>query len=304
MIVAFEHLSVLLEETITALQPQAGKVYVDCTLGGGGHTEALLEAADCRVIGIDRDPAALAAAAERLERFGDRFTPVRGRFSDLTGLLADLGVDEVDGVLADLGVSSPQLDQAERGFSFRNAGPLDMRMDPDASLSAAHVVNDWREEELARVIYEYGEERRSRPVARAIVASRPISDTRELAKVVAGVLGRGKGRIHPATKTFQGIRIAVNDELGEIERLLPAAVGALAPGGRLAIISFHSLEDRLVKRFIARESGREAPRDAFGHKVGTFRLGRPPKSVTAPPSDPNPRARSARLRTAVRLPHE
>ncbi|TNE88583.1 MAG: 16S rRNA (cytosine(1402)-N(4))-methyltransferase RsmH [Deltaproteobacteria bacterium] len=304
MTVAFEHTSVLLEETVVALQPQAGMTYVDCTLGGGGHTEAILDAADCKVIGIDRDPSALKAAGERLARFGERFVPVRARFSEIAYVLADLGIDHVDGVIADLGVSSPQLDLAERGFSFRFAGPVDMRMDPDASLSADDIVNRWREEEIARVIFEYGEERRSRAVARAIVANRPITDTLQLAKIIAGAVGRTKGRIHPATKSFQGLRIAVNDELGEIERFLPAAIDVLRPGGRLCIITFHSLEDRLVKRFMAHESGREAPRDAFGHPVGTFRLERPRKSVTAPPSDPNPRARSARLRTAVRLPHE
>lgn len=304
MIVAFEHTSVLLEETLVALQPQAKRTYVDCTLGGGGHTEAILEAADCRVIGIDRDPSALASASQRLARFGDRFIPVRARFSEIAYVLKDLGVVNVDGILADLGVSSPQLDHAERGFSFRAAGPVDMRMDPDASLCAADIVNRWSETEIARVLFEYGEERRSRQVARAIVANRPFHDTLELARVIAAAVGRSKGRIHPATRSFQGLRIAVNDELGEIERFLPAALSALAPGGRLCVITFHSLEDRLVKQFMARESGREAPRDAYGHPVGTFPLERPFKSVTAPPSDPNPRARSARLRTAVRRSHE
>ncbi|MCO4747443.1 MAG: 16S rRNA (cytosine(1402)-N(4))-methyltransferase RsmH [Proteobacteria bacterium] len=300
--VAFEHTSVLLEETITALQPQAGKVYVDATLGGGGHTEAILDAADCRVIGIDRDPNALDSASARLERFGERFTPVRARFSEIASVVAGLGLEEVDGVIADLGVSSPQLDHAERGFSFRSKGPVDMRMDPDAELSADDIVNRWPEAELARVIYEYGEERRSRAIARTIVAHRPVVDTLQLATLVGKVVRQGKSRTNPATRTFQGIRIAVNDELGEIERFLPAALDVLAPGGRLCVITFHSLEDRLVKHFFATESGRDAPKDGYGNKIGSFRIGRPAKSVTAAPSDPNRRARSARLRAAVRLP--
>lgn len=300
--VAFQHTSVLLEETITALQPQAGMTYVDCTLGGGGHTEGILDAADCRVIGIDRDPTALASASERLARFGDRFIPQRAQFSQVAEVVAGLGLETVDGVIADLGVSSPQLDVAERGFSFRRKGPVDMRMDPDAELSAANVVNEWSDTELVRILREYGEERRARQVARAIVANRPFTDTLQLAEVVAKAVGGGYSRTHKATRTFQAIRIAVNDELGEIERFLPAAVDVLAPGGRLCVITFHSLEDRLVKHFMASESGRDAPRDGYGHKIGSFRLAKPAKSITPSSSDPNPRARSARLRAAVRLP--
>jgi 16S rRNA (cytosine1402-N4)-methyltransferase len=239
-------------------------VIVDCTLGGGGHAEALLDAG-CTVIGIDRDPHALAAAA-RLA--GPRFTAVRARFSELSDVLDRLGHGQVDGVLADLGVSSPQLDEAARGFSFREAGPIDMRMDPDAPVSAADLVNGWSEGDLADVIWRYGEEKRSRAVAKAIVAGRPWKDTRALAEAIAKVVGRGAGRIHPATRTFQGIRIAVNDELGEVERMLPQAVARLAPGGRLAVIR-------------------------------TIRL-REVRDVAPAPDDPNPRARSARLRTATR----
>ena len=297
---AFAHTSVLLQETIRALQPQAGKTYVDATLGGGGHTAGILERADCRVVGIDRDPHALEAAAERLQRFGDRFTPARGRFSDIRQLLAQHGIHEVDGIIADLGVSSPQLDHAERGFSFRASGPVDMRMDPDAPLSAHDIVHDWSEEALTRILKDYGEERRARSVARAIVANRPYTDTLQLARVIGKATGPQRGRINPATRSFQAIRIAVNDELGEIERFLPEAVDLLAPGGRLCVISFHSLEDRLVKQFFARESGRDAPRDAYGNRLGEWCLERPAKSVTAGSDDPNPRSRSARLRTAVR----
>jgi len=295
----FEHASVLLAETVAALAPADGDVIVDCTVGGGGHAEALLETAACRVIGLDRDPAAVAAASARLVRFGDRFVAVRARFSELAEVLDALGLGPVQGILADLGVSSPQLDEADRGFSFQQDGPIDMRMDPDAPVSAADLVNDWPETDLADVIYRYGEERRSRAVARAIVAGRPWTSTHALAEAVARVVGRGKGRIHPATRTFQGLRIAVNDELGELERLLPTAVERLAPGGRLAVISFHSLEDRIVKRFVAEQTGRTAERDPWGNPMGEIRL-RDARSIAPDSNDPNPRARSARLRCATR----
>lgn len=298
---SFHHIPVLLEEVVAAMQPADGEVYVDCTLGGGGHSEALLSAAACTVIGLDRDPAALEAAGARLARFGARFVPVRARFSELSGVLGRLGIPAVDGVLADIGVSSPQLDEAERGFSFSRSGPLDMRMDPSASLTAAEVVNAWPEAELVRILRDFGEEPKARRVARAIVEGRPHTDTLGLANVVASALGFVKGK-HPATRTFQAIRLAVNDELSELAALLPAAVEHLRPGGRLVIISFHSLEDRLVKRFFHQESGRDAPRDPYGERVGSFRLAPPPPSQTAPENDPNPRARSARLRSAVRLP--
>jgi 16S rRNA (cytosine1402-N4)-methyltransferase len=228
----FSHETVLRDEMVAALAPSAGEVFVDCTLGGGGHAEALLGAADCSVIGIDRDPAALRAATERLAGFGERFRAVRGTFSALSMILADLGVGSVDGVLADLGVSSPQLDQAERGFSFRFSGPLDMRMDTDAPLDAATVVNTWDEQQLVEIIRDYGEERHARAVARALVAGRPWRDTLALAEAVKKVVGtREQHRIHPATRTFQAIRIAVNDELGEVHRLLPSALGGRAPRG-------------------------------------------------------------------------
>lgn len=300
----FHHIPVLHDEVLQALQPSDGEVFVDCTLGGGGHSESILESADCRVVGLDRDPVALAAAGARLERFGDRFTAVKASFSQILAVLADLGLAEVHGVLADLGVSSPQLDTPERGFSFRLQGPPDMRMDPENPLTAKEIVDTFTEDEIASLVSRYGEERRARRVARAIVAGRPWDDTVTLAEAVAKAVGtpRGGSRIHPATRTFQALRIVVNDELGEVERLLPAAVEALAPGGRLAIISFHSLEDRIVKQFLAFESGRTAPRDGYGHPVHPPRLAPLPKSVTPRSDDPNPRARSARLRHAVRLP--
>jgi 16S rRNA (cytosine1402-N4)-methyltransferase len=296
----FAHVTVLAAEAVAALAPRDGGVYVDCTLGGGGHAEGLLQAADCRVIGLDRDPNALRAANARLAGFGGRFQSVHARFSELGPVLAGLGLDGVDGVLADLGVSSPQLDQPERGFSFRTPGPIDMRMDPTAGVSAAELVNSADQDELADWIYLYGEERAARRVARAIVAGRPWADTATLAAAIAEVVGRGSG-IHPATRTFQALRIVVNDELGEIRRLLPAAVDLLRPDGRLAIIAFHSLEDRIVKHYFQEQSGRTAPRDPFGNPVGPLRLRLLPP-VAPSPSDPNPRARSARLRAAVRLP--
>ncbi|MCB9687216.1 MAG: 16S rRNA (cytosine(1402)-N(4))-methyltransferase RsmH [Alphaproteobacteria bacterium] len=296
----FEHTSVLLPETVARMAPADGEVYVDCTVGGGGHTRALLEAADCRVIGLDRDPAALAAATENTADFGDRFVPVRASFSELGDVLDRLGIAHVNGILADLGVSSHQLDTAERGFSFRFSGPLDMRMDPEGPTTAADLCNELDQNELVRILRDYGEERQAVRVARAIVADRPWSDTRALAETVARVVG-GKGRIHPATRTFQALRIAVNDELGELERLLPLAVERLLPGGRLCVITFHSLEDRITKRFLDAMSGKGRPRDPYGNPIGPVHL-RVFPDVAPSPDEENPRARSARLRSAQRLP--
>ncbi|MBN2797989.1 MAG: 16S rRNA (cytosine(1402)-N(4))-methyltransferase RsmH [Deltaproteobacteria bacterium] len=296
----YQHITVLLEEAVAALAPADGKVYVDCTLGGGGHAEALLSAADCRVIGLDRDMQAISAAGARLARFGDRFQAVHAPFSDLTGVLGRLGLAGVDGVLADLGVSSPQLDQPERGFSFRGH-LIDMRMDPSQPLSALEVVNAWPEEELSSILYRYGEEPRARRIAKVIVAGRPWEDATALADAVGRATGRKPGHTHLATRSFQAIRMAVNDELGELERLLPAALMALNPCGRLAVISFHSLEDRLVKQFVSRESGRGAARDPWGNPMTPVRLASLPRTRPRP-DDSNSRARSAHLRAAVRLP--
>lgn len=298
-----EHTPVLLREVVDALSPRDGQLFVDCTLGRGGHTEALLEAADCRVIGIDRDPQAIAACRERLARFGKRFVGVRGRFAQLDRHLEACGVARVDGILADVGVSSPQLDDPARGFSFRQAGPIDMRMDPDAPLRAADIVNRYDVEELAQLIRDFGEERHAGRIARAIVAGRPWADTASLAARVEKVAGRPKkGRgIHPATRTFQALRIAVNQELDELRALLPLAVGALRPGGHLAIIAFHSLEDRIVKQFFAVETGHTQERDPYGNPMVAPRLSASRRPVRPADDDPNPRARSARLRIAVRL---
>ena len=296
---AFDHEPVLLSQVVRALAPQDGQVFVDCTVGGGGHTRALLEAARCRVIGMDRDPAALNAARVHCAPMLDRLTLVRGTFDDVEQRLLDLGEGPVRGVLADLGVSSHQLDTAQRGFSFQRSGPIDMRMDPSAAQSAHDIVNRWGEAELADVIYRYGEERRSRAVAAAIVAGRPWNDTRELAAAVARAVGGPRGRIHPATRTFQALRIATNDELGQLERLLPVAFDRLEPGGRLAVITFHSLEDRIVKRWFAHAAGRNRPKDAYGNPIGPV-LGQLRRPVTPQADDPNPRARSARLRVLER----
>lgn len=300
---AWPHVPVLLHEVVAALQPREGGVYVDCTLGAGGHTEALLNAASCRVIGLDRDADALSVARCRLQGVGARFVGVHAAFAKLDEVLDNMGVSVVDGVLADLGVSSLQLDTPGRGFSFRNAGPVDMRMDTSAGPTAADLVNHWDEAELVACIRTLGEERWAKRIAAAIVQGRPWHDTLALASAIEAAVpavARG-GRIHPATRTFQALRMTVNAELDQLERLLDAAVARLKPGGRLAIISFHSLEDRVVKQFLARESGKTLPRDPYGNPIGTPRLGHPGPSITPSPDDPNPRSRSARLRTAVRL---
>lgn len=297
----YQHTSVMLDEVVDGLRPQGGGIFVDCTLGGGGHTLALLEGGAERVVGIDRDPAALDAARRRCKEYGDRLSLVRGSFGDLGEHLNAVGLEEVDGVLADLGVSSHQLDTPERGFSFRFEGPVDMRMDPDAATSAEHLVNTLPERELADIIFEYGEERRSRAVAKLLVAGRPWTDTKQLADAISARIGDRKKKIHPATKTFQALRIAVNDELGELKRLLPQAVRRLRPGGRLAIVTFHSLEDRITKRFLQRCSGRGVERDVYGHPLTPPTLQLLPSTPSSRDST-NPRARSARLRVAVRLP--
>ncbi|OHC73253.1 MAG: 16S rRNA (cytosine(1402)-N(4))-methyltransferase [Rhodospirillales bacterium RIFCSPLOWO2_12_FULL_58_28] len=303
------HTPVMLREVMEALMPRDGGVYVDATFGAGGYSRAIVEAAECTVWGIDRDPEAAARGADQAKRYSGRLTVLCGRFGDMLLLLADRGVDKVDGVAFDLGVSSMQIDDAGRGFSFRNNGPLDMRMSK-TGMSAADVVNSLEEKELADIIYKYGEERASRKIARAIVEVRgetPFTGAAQLADLVRRVVRRSKDGIDPATRTFQALRIYVNDELEELERGLCAAESLLAPGGRLAVVSFHSLEDRQVKNFLRRRSG-AAPRGSRHHpsREGTpcgpgFRLLRrgavkPSTAETAA----NPRARSARLRTAER----
>lgn len=303
---AWPHVSVLLDEVVDALAPADGELFVDATLGMGGHAEALLSRCECRVIGIDRDPEALSIAQERLARFGDRFLGVHARFGDIESAVAPLAPEGVDGVLADLGVSSLQLDEARRGFSFRQAGPVDMRMNPGEGETAAELLERLDEDALTTVLREYGEERHARRVARALIEGRPFSDTLQLARAVeAAVPGsaRAPRRIHPATRTFQALRIAVNGELDQLERLLDGSLAVLRPGGRLAILSFHSLEDRKVKRFLDEHSGYGAPRDPYGRVEATPELFVPSrKAIRAAADDPNPRSRSARLRVARRLP--
>jgi 16S rRNA (cytosine1402-N4)-methyltransferase len=290
------------------MQPHRGGFYIDGTLGAGGHAWGILQASspDGVLLGFDVDPQALHLASEKLAEFGDRAILVRASYRSLLSQMLDLGWLQVDGILLDLGLSSMQLESGSRGFSFQIDAPLDMRFDPDGDTKAADLVNHLNEVELADLLFRYGEEHRSRQVARAIVRARPIHTTRQLAEVVAKVTRGGKSGIHPATRTFQALRIAVNGELEALEAVLPQAIEALAPGGRLAVISFHSLEDRIVKQFMRKESRDclcppEQPVCTCGHKA-TLRV------LTAKPVRPqedeiinNPRSRSARLRVAERI---
>lgn len=309
---ATAHTPVLVDAVVAALNPRAGAIIVDGTLGAGGYSRALLEAAECTVWGIDRDPDAIARNSALTDRYSERFHALHGHFGDMCALLQAAGVTAVDGVALDLGVSSMQIDQAERGFSFAKDGPLDMRMDR-AGPSAADLVNDADEGALADIIYAFGEERAARRIARAIVAARreaPIETTGRLADIVRAALPRPKGkaatRIDPATRTFQALRIHVNDELGELDRGLAAAETLLRPGGRLAIVSFHSLEDRRVKDFLRRRSGgsargsRHMPDAAPTRAPAWHQVNRRVRKPDAAEIERNPRARSARLRVGER----
>jgi len=307
------HQPVLYQDIIHALQPRSEGKYVDGTVGAGGHAIGILEASSPKgqLLGLDVDPQAVEIARERLAPFGGRAAIVQASYTTLTEQLAKQGWAAVDGIVLDLGMSSMQLDNPERGFSFREDAPLDMRFDPTQSDSpnAAVLVNSLPEGELADLIYRYGEERHSRQVARAIVNARPIHTTGQLAKVIASaVRGRDQRRaaIHPATRTFQALRIAVNSELEAIAAVLPQAVQALAPDGRLAVIAFHSLEDRIVKEYFHRES-RDCvcppyqPVCACGHKASIREITRKPIRSSVEESQVNPRARSARLRVAEKI---
>jgi 16S rRNA (cytosine1402-N4)-methyltransferase len=320
------HEPVLLREVVDWLRPGQGGTFIDCTLGLGGHSEALLSASpDAKVIGIDRDLDALGLAEKRLSVFENRFRAAHANFADVAAVLDGLGVDKVRGVLADLGVSSLQLDSVERGFSFASDAPLDMRMDRSLGETAADIVNRLTEGELADLIFEYGEERGARRVARGIIRARatgPITTTKQLADVAVRALRvPGRWRIHPATRTFQALRIAVNEELRALEDFIPSAISRLAEGGRLAIISFHSLEDRIVKRGFQRESGRcvcsggiraggQAPGPvesgevicpACGARSRVMVLTRKPARPSQAEVGRNPRSRSARLRVCERI---
>ncbi len=296
------HLPVMLNEVIEALAPRDGASYVDGTFGGGGYTTAILEAADCKVLGIDRDPAAIARGQALVERFGGRLTLVQGEFSRM-----DEFAQASDGIVLDLGVSSFQFDQPERGFSFREDGPLDMRMSLEGE-TAADFVNTAEHSALASVIARYGEEKNARRIASAIIAARPITGTAQLAAIVSEAQGPAALRfaIHPATRTFQALRIHVNDELGELERGLAAALNILKPQGRLVVVSFHSLEDRIVKQFLSSHStsaprgSRHAPITA-APKAAFELLTTRPRTPSAEELGINPRARSAKLRAGVKL---
>jgi 16S rRNA (cytosine1402-N4)-methyltransferase len=306
---ATRHVPVMVREVIEALQPRDGGRYLDGTFGAGGYSAAMLDRAACKVVALDRDPDAIAAGQALTEHYGERLRLIEGRFGDMRELLAAEGVDDVDGVALDLGVSSMQIDEAARGFSFRTSGPLDMRMER-AGRSAADLVNEADEAELADIIWRYGEERRSRRVARAIVEARRhrrIETTGELADIVRRAVGpQGRDESDPATRTFQALRIAVNDELGELERGLLAAERVLAPGGRLAVVSFHSLEDRAVKDFVRSRAGRVPGPSRHLPPVenrapGLRDLSRKPVLPSPGEIAANPRARSARLRIAEKI---
>ena len=306
------HVPVLLDEVMDNLAPVAGETLLDATFGGGGYAEAILQTG-CILWAIDRDPDAIARGAAVAARHPGRLHLLQGGFGDMMRLLAEQGVTALDGVVLDLGLSSFQIDDPARGFSFRHDGPLDMRMSSDGP-SAADLVAQLAEAELADTLYRLGEERLSRRIARAIVIARaqaPITTTLQLAEVIRAVVPKDKSGIDPATRSFQALRIRVNDELGQIEQALAQAAELLAPGGRLVVVSFHSLEDRLVKRFMTEASGRlpspsrHDPRGLLARDTAHFRL-LTPRAVRPADAETrdNPRARSARLRAMTRLSHE
>ena len=310
----FEHRSVLPAEVLDCLQPQPGETFVDGTLGGGGHARLILEATapDGLLIGLDRDQDALQAAAQTLACYGDRVVLRHCNFSEVDRVLDELGIDRIDGMLLDLGVSSYQLDAGHRGFSFQVDAPLDMRMDRSRGLTAADIVEQYSTEELTRIFREYGEERYARRIARRIVERRsqtPLTTTGQLAELVRDSVPKGRvpARIHPATRVFQALRIEVNGELEHVAAGLDKAISRLRPGGRLAVISFHSLEDRLVKRCFLRESQTcicppELPRCICNHRPRVERLTRKGLRAGEEEVAENPRARSAVLRAVRRCP--
>ncbi len=301
------HTPVLYQEIIAFLKPSADGLYIDGTIGAGGHAAGILEASNPsgRLLGIDRDPEAVAYSKKRLVEFGERLAVVKASFAEMGTVAPSLGFDRVDGIVLDLGLSSRQLADERRGFSFRSTGPLDMRFDPEQGIKAYDLLNEMNEDELTMMFRRFGEVRRSNQLARAIVAERPINNTSELVKIIEKKIKRSK-RIHPATQVFQALRIAVNDELGELERGLQAAVQLLKNGGRLSVISFHSLEDRLVKNYF-RDQSRDCicPADqpicTCDHEahlnVLTRKIVRPSEDEIAT----NPRSRSARLRVAEKI---
>ncbi len=306
-----QHTPVLYRETIEALQPRDRAQYVDCTVGAGGHAAGILQAAGpaARLLGMDADPDALAIARVTLAPFGERVVLVNANFRELAETASNTGFVPADGILFDLGMSSMQLDRSPRGFSFQREAPLDMRFDPRQPTTAADIVNQAAEEDLRRILYQYGEERMAPRIARAILrrrATRPIETTTDLAAIVAGVAGPHRGGIHPATRTFQALRIAVNQELESLREALSQAVEILAAGGRLVVISFHSLEDRIAKEFLRRESAEclcppGLPVCVCGQQPRLRLVTRKPLSPGPEELRRNPRARSAKLRVAERI---
>ena len=308
----FHHVSVLLQECIDGLNIKPDGIYVDGTLGGAGHSRRIAEKLTTgRLIGIDRDPVALKAAGERLKDYADRVTLVHANFCEMAQVLQQLGISGVDGILLDLGVSSPQLDDAERGFSYMADAPLDMRMNSGDSLSAHTVVNTWSQEELKRILYTYGEERYAPQIAAAICRRReqqPIETTLELVDVIRSAMPSAalREKQHPAKRSFQAIRIAVNDELGSVEKAMEDAIPLLNPGGRLAVITFHSLEDRIVKTAMAEAAkGCTCPPSfpvcVCGKKPKVKLINRKPVVASDEELEVNPRSRSAKLRVCEKL---
>ena len=303
-----DHIPVLLEPCMQLLDPKPGGYYADGTLGAGGHSEAILKGSspDGRLIAFDLDPVAIGIAEKRLAPFGDRVRIVKDSYVNLGDHVPE---NSLDGFIVDLGVSSMQLDQAERGFSFLQDGPLDMRFSPQQPVSAADIVNQWSRDDLAQILWLYGEERKSRQIADMICAERKnyrIETTGQLREIIEKAAGFGREKIHPATRSFQAIRIAVNEELKAVESVLPAALKALKPGGRLLVISFHSLEDRIVKNYFKTESKdclcpADRPVCTCGHKAVLKELTRHPVIADEAENRVNPRARSAKLRAAVKL---
>jgi 16S rRNA (cytosine1402-N4)-methyltransferase len=303
------HRPVLVVEVLQQLNPRRDGIYLDATVGEGGHATALLESSSPsgRVLGIDLDPRSLAHAGRRLQQYGQRFNCIQGNYADMLALARANGLTQVDGVLIDLGFSARQIQKSGYGFSFRVDEPLDMRFDPESGLTAEHIVNTFPERELAQLIFQYGEEPRARAVARNLVRGRPIGSTAKLAELVAAAVGPGGGRrLHPATRTFQALRIAVNNELSNLESGLESAIQLLAPEARLVVISYHSLEDRVVKTFMAREKAAcicrpEVPVCLCGHQPTLRLVNRRVIKPSAQEVQSNPRSRSARMRVAQRL---
>ncbi len=302
------HQPVLYQEIINALRPKSSGCYIDATVGAGGHAWGLLQASSPagRLLGLDVDPQALVLASQRLAIYEDRVKLVQASYARLREQMQRLNWEKVDGIVMDLGVSSMQLKTPERGFSFQTEGPLDMRFDPRQTLTADTLVNELPEKELTDLIWRFGEESNAKRIARAICNSRPLHTTRELAEVIQRVSGRNTSHIHPATRTFQALRIAVNQELRALEEALPQAVEMLAPGGRLAVISFHSLEDRIIKQYFRQESRDcicppHQPICTCGHRASIKLITRRPIQANLEEIQTNPKARSAHLRVAEKL---